>query len=96
MIQSTSNLDGYNRADAALLAQAKQTSAPKSSPADLGGERLSVANTQALREALNNAPEIRPEVVERAKNLAVDPNYPPRELIERLAKLMVETRDTAE
>jgi uncharacterized membrane protein len=94
MIQSTSNLGGYNRADAAALATAKQAATPKL--AEQAGERLSSANTQALREALNNAPEVRPEVVERAKKLSVDPNYPPRELIERLAKLMVETRDNAE
>jgi hypothetical protein len=95
MIQSTSNLHGYNRTDAAALSLAKQASSPKadiSSPGDL----LSSANTQALREALNNSPEIRPDVVARGKALAVDPNYPPREIIEGLAKLMVETRDVAD
>ena len=94
MIHSTSNLNGYNRTDAAALSIAKQASTPKVA-AD-SGERLSSSNTQALREALNNTPEIRPEVVEKGKALAVDPNYPPRELIERLAKLMVDSRDASE
>jgi hypothetical protein len=90
MIHSTSNLHGYNRTDAAALSLAKQASTPKVE-AD-SGERLSSSNTQALREALNNTPE----VVEKGKALAVDPNYPPRELIERLAKLMVDSRDASE
>ena len=94
MIHSTSNLHGYNRTDAAALSLAKQASTPKAE-AD-SGERLSSANTQALREALNNSPEIRPEVVARGKALAVDPNYPPREIIEDLAKLMIESRDSSD
>ena len=94
MIHSTSHLHGYNRTDAAALSTAKQASTPKAE-AD-SGERLSSSSSQALREALNNSPEIRPEVVARGKALAVDANYPPREIIEGLAKLMMETRDAAE
>lgn len=94
MIHSTSNLHGYNRTDAAALSIAKQASTPKAE-AD-SGERLSSSSSQALRAALNNSPEIRPEVVARGKALAVDPNYPPREIIEGLAKLMVESRDAAD
>jgi hypothetical protein len=94
MIHSTSNLHGYNRTDAAALSIAKQASTPKAE-AD-SGERLSSSSSQALREALNNTPEIRPEVVARGKALAVDANYPPREIIEGLAKLMTETRDAAD
>jgi hypothetical protein len=94
MIHSTSNLNGYNRTDAAALSIAKQASTPKVEAE--ASDRLSSANTQALREALNNTPEIRPEVVAKGKALAVDPNYPPREIIENLAKLMVESRDASE
>jgi hypothetical protein len=94
MIHSTSNLHGYNRTDALATASAKSARAPK--PSSDSGERLSSANTDALREALNNSPEIRPDAVERGYKLSIDPNYPPRELIERLAKLMVEARDPSE
>ncbi len=94
MIQSTSNLHGYNRTDAAALSTAKQASTPKAE-AD-SGERLSSSSSQALREALNNSPEIRPEVVAKGKALAADPNYPPLQIIEGLAKLMVETRDASD
>ncbi len=65
-------------------------------PGSTDSERLSSANTQSLREALSKTPEIRPEVVENAKKLAVDPNYPPRELIERLAQLMTNSREPTE
>jgi hypothetical protein len=94
MIHSTSNLDGYNRADAVAQALAKIASAPKQAPQPR--ERLSSANTDALREALAHTPEIRPEAVSRGHQLRVDPNYPPRHIIEDLARLMVESRDVAE
>jgi len=94
MIQSTSNLHGYNRTDALAISGAKSAPTPKADP-DVG-DRLSSSNTSALREALQNTPEIRPEVVQRGKALAVDLNYPPREIIERLSKLITESRDQAE
>ena len=94
MIHSTSNLNGYNRTDPASLLTAKPAASAKID-AD-NGERLSSSNTQALREALKSSPEIRPEVVERGKRLAVDGNYPPRAIIESLSKLFVQTREPAE
>ena len=94
MIHSTSHLDGYNRTDAVANACAKIAPAPKQdSPAQ---ERLSSANTDALRAALAQTPEVRPEVVERGRRLVVDTNYPPRHIIEDLARLMVESRDSSE
>ena len=91
MIQPTSNILGYTRTDA--LASATRKPLANSSSAGDAGDRLSSTNTDAVREALANTPELRPEVVARGHHLAVDPNYPPRELIARLAKLMVESRD---
>lgn len=95
MIQPTSNFHGYSRTDAVSGSPAKPTASSKvaASSEDSGGERLSSTNTEALREALNSTPEIRPEVVERGKRLAVDPNYPPREIIENLADLMLKARE---
>jgi len=60
------------------------------------GDRLSSANTDALREALNNTPEIRSDVVKRGRELAADSNYPPRVIIASLAKLMLESNDPSE
>ncbi len=96
MINPTSNFNGYNRMDALSGSNAKPASASKqeaSTPA--GGERLSSSSTDALREALNNTPEVRADVVARGKALAVDPTYPPREIIERLSELMLQSREPA-
>lgn len=94
MIQPTSQFSGYNRADAVSTPAQSPVQAEKTSPQT--DDRLSSANTDALREALNNTSEIRPAVVKRGHELAIDPNYPPRELIERLSKLMIESRDLSE
>ncbi|MDX2186040.1 MAG: hypothetical protein SFV32_03835 [Opitutaceae bacterium] len=95
MIQPTSNFHGYTRSDAVSGPGAKPVSGPKTNQAaeEAESENFSSANTQALREALSRTPEIRPEVVERGKRLAVDPNYPPREIIDRLADLMTRVRE---
>lgn len=97
MIQPTSNFHGYHRTDAVSGSSAKpaQGSSVKPPSDDSAGERLSSTNTDALREALSNSPEVRPEMVERGKRLAVDPNYPPREIIEKLADLMLKSREPA-
>lgn len=91
MIQSTSNLSGYYRTDSISISSGQKSFSAKAQPSV--GDSLSSANTAGLREALAQTSEIRPEVVARGKALAIDPNYPPRELIESLAKLMVESRD---
>jgi hypothetical protein len=91
MIQSTSNLSGYYRTDSISISSGQKSYTAKAQPET--GDSLSSANTSGLREALAQTSEIRPQVVAQGKALAVDPNYPPRELIESLAKLMVESRD---
>lgn len=91
MIQPTSHSSGYNRTDALSTSSGQKTPAPK--PQAANSDSLSSANTQSLREALAQTSEIRPHVVARGKSLAVDPTYPPREIIESLAKLMIDSRD---
>jgi len=94
MIQSTSNLSGYYRADA-LSNLPSQKTVP--APTQTGtGDHLSKASTDGLRQALAQTGEIRPNMVERGKALAVDPSYPPRQLIESLAKLKIQSRDPSE
>jgi hypothetical protein len=39
-------------------------------------DRVSLTNSSALEQALQNVPAIRPEVVARAQSLIADPNYP--------------------
>lgn len=44
-------------------------------------DRVSLTNSSALEQALDNAPSSRPEVVERAKALIADPAYPSQETL---------------
>ncbi|PTY05077.1 hypothetical protein DB347_16485 [Opitutaceae bacterium EW11] len=94
MIQPTSNYLGFNRADALANAAAKNASADQSPTSS--GDRLSSSSSDALKQALNNSPEIRPDVVARGNHLAVDLYYPPRELIQRLAKMITDSVDLSE
>lgn len=57
------------------------------------GEQLSTIHAENLRAALDRTPEIRPEVVERARGLAADPLYPPRQIIEDVARLITDSPD---
>jgi len=94
MIQSTSNLNGYYKAEALSSSPSQKTpTAATARPQSGTSDQLSSASTDGLRQALAQTNEIRPDVVARGKALAVDPNYPPRQIIESLAKLMVDSRD---
>jgi hypothetical protein len=44
-------------------------------------------------DALRNEPEIRPEVVARGKELLNDPNFPSKEIVDSIAKLIVPFAD---
>ena len=92
MIHSTSNNSGQPRSDA-LAASDRKPAAPVSLSAAATAETLSSAGADSLRAALAATPEIRPEVVARGKELARDVNYPPRAIIEDLARLFQETQD---
>ncbi|BET65955.1 hypothetical protein ASA1KI_08730 [Opitutales bacterium ASA1] len=52
------------------------------------GDRVSVGTSSKIRQALDQIPEIRPEVVERGRQLAADPSYPPREVVQKIAQLI--------
>lgn len=58
-------------------------------PADGASERLSVELTSTVRDIFASTPEIRPEVVERGRQLLFDPSYPSQEIVERIAALVV-------
>lgn len=91
MIQPTSPSSAFLRTDA--LSQSNGQKTPASQNQVNNSDTLSSANTQSLREALAQTSEIRPQMVARGKALAIDPTYPPREIIESLAKLIVDSRD---
>ncbi len=69
----------------------KRTSAPTESEAEIKptGEKVELSKLDALR----SMPEIRPEVVARGKELLNDPNYPSKEIVDSIAKLIVPLDD---
>jgi hypothetical protein len=68
---------------------------PSSKPAQTaaGNETLDTSASTSLRAALAALPEVRTEVVEKARPLVVDANYPPRAIIEDIARLFVSSQD---
>lgn len=87
MIHSTSPSDRTARTDAV----AQTTSKPAVRRA--GSDQFSAGHSDALRSALAAQPEIRPEVVARAQNLAADPSYPPREVLAKVAGMILASPD---
>jgi hypothetical protein len=58
-----------------------------------GADNFSASNSAALREALARQPEIRPEVVERARQLAADPSYPSADIIRQVSQKILNSPD---
>jgi hypothetical protein len=56
-------------------------------------DQLSTENATHLREALARQPEIRPEVVERARALAANPNYPSTEMLRHVGAMILKSPD---
>jgi hypothetical protein len=60
---------------------------PRSTPApNMPSDRVSLTNSSALEQALAGAPASRPEMVERAKALIADPNYPSSETLSAVSR----------
>ena len=99
MIQPTSNYLGYSRTNAAsenIVQKHAAHSSSNSANSTAASDNLSSSNTDALRTALNNTPEIRPEVVARGKTLATDASYPPLVIINRLTEMIISSQDPSE
>jgi hypothetical protein len=91
MINSTTSTDRTAHAD--LVAAPGHAVARKLTPR---GDLLSTDSVAFLRSELSRQPEIRPEVLERARALAADPNYPSRDSLKKIAELMVASPDLSE
>lgn len=91
MISSASSPDRTARAD---LVSAAGPAAPR--PYAPRPDHVSTESAAYLRGALERQPAIRPEMVERARALAGDPNYPPAQVIRRVAEQIVAAPDLSE
>lgn len=51
--------------------------------------QLKTGRNERMKEVLMNEPAVRPEVIERAKTLAADPNYPSPDILAKIAERFI-------
>jgi hypothetical protein len=59
-------------------------------------DQISTESAAVLKSALSSQPEIRPDVVARAKELAADPSYPSAAIIKNVAQQIIGAPDLSE
>lgn len=91
MISSTTSTDRSVRPE--LVSGAGQTAGRAN---ELRSDRISTESAAFLRAELQRQPEIRPEVVARARALAEDPAYPPADVIRQVAEQILGSPDLSD
>ena len=91
MITSTTSTDRTVRPEMPAVSgkPAPRTAGPRQ-------DQVSTGNAEFLRAELQRQPEVRPEVVARARELAADPSYPPTEVIQKVAEQILGSPDLSE
>ena len=92
MIHSASSPSPSARNDA--IAAASNTTASRVQPGQT--DQIFSDKAAALRSSLQLVPEIRPEVVDRARALAADSAYPSDDIIRQVSALIVNSPDLSE
>jgi len=70
------------------VARLNHVQPPTSRPLEKQAALSEFESSQALEARLNDLPEARSEKVQQAQRLIGDPEFPPRETIQRLAALL--------
>lgn len=91
MISPTSNVDQIRRPELTPVA-----GKPVAQQAAVATDQFSSESTLRLKQSLNLQPEIRPEVLERARALAADPDYPSKEIMRDVARQILAAPDLSE
>jgi hypothetical protein len=91
MISSTSSTDRAVRPD--LVSGSGQSSERPYKPRP---DQISTESAAFLHSELQRQPEVRPEVVERARALASDPNYPSQDILRSVAQQILQSPDLSE
>jgi hypothetical protein len=91
MINSTTSTNRAVHADA--ISAPGQATVKQLSPRP---DQLSTASASFLRAELSRQPEIRPEVVERARALASDATYPSPAILKQVGALILNSADLSE
>lgn len=92
MIHSASSSSPSDRNIAIAAATTPSISRAPSRPID----QVHIDKASALRANLQEVPEIRAEVVERARALAADPSYPSDKIIRQISRAIVNSPDLSE
>ena len=90
MINSTSSSDRVLRPDGVV--HFAKTPLPQGP----GADRFAPEHTAALKAALSNQPEVRPEVVARGRELAADPSYPSSAILRQVGRVILNSPDPDE
>ena len=69
--------------------KARPKSAPSVAEPSGGSANEKAGRKERLTEALANEPHVRPEVLDRARELASDPNYPGPNVFAKLAARLI-------
>jgi len=93
MINSTSKTESRVRPE---IIGGKAPTASASAPRPPETDRLSSDSQASLQAALQQQPEVRPEFVSLGAKLAVDANYPPKEIIRQISKMLIASVDASE
>ncbi|HYD82405.1 MAG TPA: hypothetical protein VEA63_00100 [Opitutus sp.] len=91
MINSTTSTDRTPHANTVAVAGKPAQRAATQRP-----DQLSTDSDAFLRAELQRQPEIRPEVVERARALAADSNYPSLDTLKKVGAIILNTPDLSE
>ena len=91
MIHSASSSPSERSIAIAAASAASVSRAPRP-PID----QIHIDKASALRTALQQVPEVRPEVVERARALAADPAYPSDSIVRQISQVIVNSPDLSE
>jgi len=92
MIHSASSSSPSARNDAIAAAAQANASRASRGPTD----QIHIDRAAALRTSLSQVPEIRPEVVARARALAADPAWPSDDIIRHVSAAIVNSPDLSE
>jgi len=92
MIHSASSSSPSARNDAIAPAVTPSASRVTREPTD----QIHIDTASVLRTGLQRVPEVRPEVVERARALAADPAYPSDHIIRQISAAIVNSPDLSE
>ncbi|MEI7800603.1 MAG: hypothetical protein EBT98_09010 [Opitutaceae bacterium] len=93
MIHSASSSSPSARSDA--LAAASVAAAPVR-PAPAPSDQIHIDLSSTLRLALQQSPEIRPEVIARARAIAADGSYPSDTILRAISAVIINAPDLSE